>query len=189
MAANLVFLGPSGAGKSSLMLGLSETQGEYDFTIDRPWTTRQRRPGEGDKEYVFTDKDTFDRNKDRFLFTMKTYGDYEFGLEKPGKLSEKELKMRILLPGNALKFRELIEDPVIFCAIRPRDGFSVRDTLLNREPGISAEDLGVREARVKSDMEQAEKISDVVYQNVDGLEVAVAGIRDALENYLRERNL
>lgn len=189
MGAHAVILGPSGVGKTSLMRELAGTTGVkgYDFTLDLPRTTRQRRLGEGDGEYVFLDRESFDRLRPELLFTMKTYGDYEFGLVKPAPLMPKEVRMRALLPANALKFREMVEAPVLFCMIKPLQEWDVRKLVLERNGGIEPADFMARVGVIEEELRADEEIADIVFNNVAGVETAAARLRQTIENYCIER--
>lgn len=185
MGAELVFLGPSGAGKTTLMRGLADCrEGRYGFTIDRPWTTRQRRRGEGDSEYVFASEAAFNAKRPDFLFTMGTYGAYEFGLEKLGPVAANEVRMRILLPANAERFRELVGSAV-FCAVAPGVSDDVlAERIRMRDPNADAGDVAVRVRRIREDTEQARQIADIAFENKLGIDQSVLALRSTLEAYL-----
>jgi len=180
MSAHVVLFGPSTAGKTSLMLGLTESEGPGNFTVERTWTTRQRRPGEGDRENVLVDADTFERNRERFLFTFQTFPTYEYGIERPTPLAPDEIRMRILMPVFARKFRSLVKPPVVFCSIAPLQAADPEQVFRARDPSVDPHDLKARLARFHTDLLEADTEADIRFQNQEGLTDAVEALRFTL---------
>lgn len=180
---HLIFSGPSTAGKTSLMLGLSEADiGEYSFTVDRTWTTRSRRPSEGDEENVFVTAEEFDSKRDDFLFTFQTFPTYEYGIEIPGQLDPDEIRMRILMPVHAIMFREMVEEPTVFCAVSPLSK-NAKQVFDERDPEFDPEDSSARLQRFFDDITEANSAADICFQNTAGLELAVLRLGQRVVNY------
>jgi|SRR3989344_382915 len=187
MGAHVVLLGPSTAGKTSLMVGLSHTEGEYDFTIDRTWTTRAKRPDDGNEENVFVDSTEFDKKRSEFLFTFQTFPTYEYGIEKPASLTEKEARLRILMPVFADKFRQMVSiEPVILCSISPFHS-DPESVFRARDPDIDPEDLQARIQRFHQDNIEANELADIQFQNREGLQSAVNELHSNITGYLQEK--
>lgn len=185
MGVQLVFSGPSTAGKTSLMLGLAETSDcDQDFRVDKTWTTRPIRPNENDRENIFVNTEEFDANRSNFLTTFaNAHATYEYGIGLQEPVDNNEVRMRILTPAMAIKFRGLVQDPTLICSITPfhNDPESV---FRNRDPSMAEDDIQDRLSRFQQDIDNAQAIADVKFQNVRGLMVATCSLRDVLVEYL-----
>lgn len=188
MSSHLILLGPSTAGKTSLMIGLSRTEGPYDFTFDKIWTTRARRPNEGDEENVFIDAEDFDKKRGEFLFPFQTFPSYEYGIEQQKPLENREIRMRSLMPVFALKFRQMVLAPTVLCSIEPFTE-NPEQIMRSRDPTVDPTDLEQRLARFRTDIINAQGVSDIHFQNTEGLEEAVLALHTILKNYMIKRNL
>lgn len=169
------------------MLGLSQTKGPYDFTFDRIWTTRVRRPNEGDEENEFVGHEVFEKKRDEFLFPFQTFPSYEYGIEKQKPLEVREIRMRSLMPLFAIKFRQLVSPPTIFCSIGPFTE-NPEQIIRSRDPNINHDDLEQRLLRFHQDNINAQKVSDVHFQNKEGLEEAVIELHTILISYFAKRD-
>src|SRR5207244_977771 len=116
--------------------------------------------GEGNEENIFVDTATFEAKRPDFLFTFQTFPTYEYGIEAPSPLSEKELRMRILMPVHARIFRELVSEPSIFCSISPfqANPFAIFET---REAVADPRDIRARERRFHIDKAEADSVADI----------------------------
>ena len=182
MSTQLVLMGPSGAGKTSLMLGSAGIWRGHNFTVDRTWTTQTPRSGEGTAEKIFTNRDDFTRRRACFLMTFSTFADYEYGIDAQSQLERNEVRMRILPPAVALRFRHIVQDRVTLCSITPYT-LDVESLILARDPAISVDDLAQRVERIERDQEDAAKIANICFQNTPGLEEATARFRNTVTDY------
>lgn len=185
MGVHVIFSGPSTAGKTSLMVGLSKSEG---FTIDKTWTTRPRRPGEDDEENVFIDSPEFEERRRDFLFTFQTHPSYEYGICHPEPLGPKEVRMRILMPFFAHRFRSMVQSPTVFCAIEPflHDPYEI---FLKRDPGVERSDMEARLNRFEADRLEAWECADVIFCNSFGIESSVQSLGSFLVNHACSRGL
>jgi len=173
MSAHVVIFGSSTAGKTSLMLGLSHAESDHNFTIDRIWTTRPRRPNENDEENVFVSPAEFEEKRQDFLLPFQTFPTYEYAVDRQAPLADREIRMRILMPVFALKFRSLVSDRTILCAISPYDN-NPEAIMSARDPTADPADLTARLRRFHEDDIDAAAVADVRFQNSPGLPAAVA---------------
>jgi len=183
MGSQLILTGPSGAGKTSLLLGLPSFAGEYNFTIDRSWTTQRRRPGEGDIEKGFMGEEDFNVVRAGFLLTFRTYNDYEYGIAHQPELGSHEVRARVLTPKQALRFAGLVDMPVVICAVSPHTE-DVESVLRARDPGICPVDLRARVLRAEQDQLEADCIADIHFANTEGIGAAVTRLGAQVTGYL-----
>jgi hypothetical protein len=188
MSTHLVFFGPSTAGKTSLMLGLSQSNSECKFNIDRTWTSRPQRPNETAEENVFVNSRDFDAHHNKFLFTFATFPTYKYGIEIPHPLGDNELRMRILMPRFARLFRQLVPEPTIFCAILPLAS-DPEALMIARDPSVDPFDVAARLARFKIDTDEAQATADISFKNTYGLDNAIAALRSTVCSYAISQRL
>lgn len=179
MGVHVIFSGPSTAGKTSLMVGLS---GGENFTIDKTWTTRPRRPGEGDAENIFVDPLEFEERRRDFLFTFRTHPSYEYGICHPDPLGPQEVRMRILMPFFARRFKSMVQSPAVFCAIEPFSG-DPYEIFLRRDPGVERSDMQARLNRFEADRAEARECADIIFYNRVGIESAVRALGSVLVDH------
>jgi guanylate kinase len=166
------------------MLGLSELTEDYSFNVDRTYTTRPRRPNEGDKENIFLSHSEFDERKKDMLFTFQTFPTYEYGLAVPKQLDDSEIRMRILMPVHAKIFRDAISEPVLLCAVEPYID-NPEEVFINRDPAVDPEDLLSRMQRFYTDKEDACRAADFCFKNKEGIYEAVKDLGKILMNAVR----
>jgi guanylate kinase len=195
MGAHLVLMGPAGVGKSSLIRGLTGEQvacGKYEFTTDKMWITRCRRPGEDNREYRFVTPSIVNRARSRLLLVESPYGEYQCALEWPQQLSQNEIRVRGLLPVNARHFlgQISVDSPsanVVCCAITPPADVDLTARLTARDSTMPQHMLSGRVEAAEGEMRQAREFADITFENAEGLERSVSGLRQLVENYCIER--
>jgi guanylate kinase len=195
MGAHLVLMGPTGVGKSSLMRGLTgeqATRGKYEFTTDKMWITRGRRPGEDNREYRFVTPSIVNQARSHLLLVESPYGEYQCALEWPQQLSQNEIRVRGLLPVNARHFlgQISVDSPdanVVCCAITPPADVDLAARLAARDSTIPQHELRGRVEAAEGEMRQAREVADITFENAEGLERSDSVLRQLLENYCVER--
>ena len=179
----MVLMGPTAAGKSSLMLRLARGLGPA--TIDRHWTTRRRRPYETDAENIFTDPAAFELERPGFLLDFKTYGQYEYGVPVPAPVAGDEWRLRILQPVQALKFRQLVPEPILLCAVLPLP-LDPAGLMIARDPRAHSEDIEARLDAHEREVAESTAVADIVFQNRLGLDLAAFALRYTLADRLQK---
>jgi len=94
----VVLIGPGGVGKGTIAQRI--VQQEPRTWLSRSWTTRAQRPSELGDEYVFVDRDTFERaiEDDRFLEWAEFHGNL-YGTPRPEPGDERILLLEIEVQG------------------------------------------------------------------------------------------
>lgn len=164
------------------MRGLAEISGDPTFTVDRTWTTRPQRYGEHYGENHFIDTRTFEAQRSNFLFTFQTFPTYEYGIIRPEPVSPYEVRMRILMPIHALKFRQMVPEPTYLCSIAPfRDP---KEVFRARDPHSDPADIAARVARFESDQVDADRVADLRFQNSLGITTATETLSKLVLSYI-----
>lgn len=152
-----IISGPSGVGKSTVLSKALEEIGPYYFSISM--TTRKPREGERDgREYIFTDKETFEREIERegFLEYVEYVGKY-YGTPIKPIIDNIEngvdvfLDIEVVGRGNVVKkFPEAVS---VF--IMPPSLEELERRLRDRKSGESDDAISKRLARAEKEIEHA----------------------------------
>lgn len=152
-----IISGPSGVGKSTVLSKALEEIGPYYFSISM--TTRKPREGERDgRDYIFTDKETFEREIDRegFLEYVEYVGKY-YGTPIKPIIDNIEngvdvfLDIEVVGRGNVVKkFPEAVS---VF--IMPPSLEELERRLRDRKSGESDDAISKRLARAEKEIEHA----------------------------------
>jgi guanylate kinase len=133
----LMIAAPSGAGKSSLINAFLSKQPSWLLSIST--TTRPPRPGEvHGREYFFTDRNTFVKERDQgaFLEWAEVHGNF-YGTSKPwveARLSEQQNILLEIDWQGAQQIRRIFADT----AIRPKSVFIMPPSVAELERRLRA---------------------------------------------------
>ena len=174
----IVISGPSGAGKDTVMQCMKERGMPFHFVVTA--TTRPRRSNEvNGKDYFFVGKEEFARmiEEDELIEYAVVYGDYK-GIPKQqvreALSSGKDVLMRVDVQG-AETVRKLVPNAIlIFMTV---DNEQELERRLRERKTETAEELALRIATARKELQRVESFDYVVVNADDHLDQAVDTIQ------------
>ena len=173
----VVISGPSGVGKDSVIRRMKERNLPFHFVVTA--TTRPPRPGERDGvDYFFVSREKFAEMIDQgeLLEYALVYNDYK-GIPKDqvrrALASGKDVVMRVDVQGAATVRRLVPEVVLIFLTTESEEELVRR---LQKRKTESAEDLKLRIATARKELERLPEFDYVVVNREGKLEEAVETI-------------
>ena len=174
----IVISGPSGAGKDTVMQCMKERGMPFHFVVTA--TTRPRRSNEiNGKDYFFVGKEEFARmiEEDELIEYAVVYGDYK-GIPKQqvreALSSGKDVLMRVDVQG-AVTVRKLVPNAIlIFMTV---DNEQELERRLRERKTETAEELALRIATARKELQRVESFDYVVVNADDHLDQAVDTIQ------------
>ncbi len=168
---NIVVSGPGGVGKGTLVDALLEL--EPTIWLSRSWTTRDRRPGESEDAYVFTDRATFDeRIAAGGFLEWVDFLDYRQGTPMPDPPEGSDVLFEIDVAGAAA-VREIDPEALLIFVDTPHRE-AQRERLHRR--GDSPERIEARMRKGDEERDAARALGMVRLVN-DDIDVAVEELR------------
>ncbi|MBO9367816.1 MAG: guanylate kinase [Chloroflexi bacterium] len=170
----IVISGPSGAGKDSILQRMKERNLPFHFVVTA--TTRPPRPNEvHGQDYFFVTKEEFARmiEQNELLEYAIVYGDYK-GIPKQqvrqALASGQDVILRIDVQG-AETIRKLVPEALlIFVTVESEEELVRR---LKRRKTESPEELALRIATARKELQRVEAFDYVVVNEEDRLDEAV----------------
>ncbi len=174
-------IGPGGVGKGTLARRVA--QQDPGVALSRSWTTRPPRAGEHGDEYVFVDREAFERAVDEgyFLEWAQFQGNL-YGTPRPNLEGGRDVLLEIEAQG-AEQVRHEFADAVIILVRAP--SLSELEERL-RARGDSEGHVRRRLASTASELSDGERLATHVVVN-DDVERATGEILSILEQARRER--
>jgi guanylate kinase len=157
-----VLIGPGGVGKGTIANAL--VAADPLLRLSRSWTTRPQRAGERGSEYVFVDRETFERAIDegQFLEWAQFQGNL-YGTPRPRGDAESDLLLEIEVQG-AEQVRREYPEAVIFLIVAPT--MSDLETRL-RQRGDGEDHVRRRLASTPEELERGRELASYVVVNDD----------------------
>ncbi len=177
-----VLIGPGGVGKGTIASRLIDADDR--LRLSRSWTTRPQRAGERGSEYVFVEREDFERAIDegRFLEWAQFQGNL-YGTPRPEPDPEGDLLLEIEVQG-AEQVRREHPDAVIFLIEAP--SMSDLEERLRRR-GDGEDHVRRRLASTPEEIERGRSLASFVVVN-DDLERATSEILSILEGLRSARS-
>jgi guanylate kinase len=177
----IVISGPSGAGKDTVMQCMKARGMPFHFVVTA--TTRPRRANEENgKDYFFVSKEEFARmiEADELIEYAVVYGDYK-GIPKQqvreALSSGKDVVMRVDVQG-AETVRKLVPNAIlVFMTV---DNEQELERRLRERKTETAEELALRIATARKELQRVEAFDYVVVNADDHLEQAVDTIQSII---------
>ena len=174
----IVISGPSGAGKDTVMQCMKDRGMPFHFVVTA--TTRPRRANEvNGKDYFFVGKEEFARmiEEDELIEYAVVYGDYK-GIPKQqvreALSTGKDVLMRVDVQG-AETVRKLVPNAIlIFMTV---DNEQELERRLRERKTETAEELALRIATARKELQRVESFDYVVVNADDHLDQAVDTIQ------------
>jgi guanylate kinase len=177
----VVLIGPGGVGKGTLAQRLVASDDQ--LWLSRSWTTRPRRGTEKGEEYVFVERQDFERaiDDDRFLEWAEFHGNL-YGTPVPTPDPGQDVLLEIEVQG-AEQVRRQHPGAVVFLILPPS---MVRLEERLRERGDSDEHVAKRLSSTPYELSKGHDLATYVVVN-DDLERATGEILSILEELRRPR--
>jgi guanylate kinase len=169
-AVFFILIGPSGVGKSALRDRLCSPDLGARLVKYRPMTSRVRRCGESDEEYIFVTSAELEAAKQLpdTMFSNVSY-ENEFLTYWPEALPAPERYVAIYLPEAAAMIREHLPRTIIV-AITPEHSDDLPERIRSRDPHISPAELRLRTSAIRDEIRAGAEVADLVFVNRQGLE-------------------
>jgi guanylate kinase len=173
----VLIVGPSGVGKTTLLNWLSDRHPEFHFA--RSATTRPRRPGEGDEEYIFLTESRFDEllRAGKFLEWATVHGGARYGtllddILPPIERGRTVVRVVDVQGFDSIRRHPLFAGPAPRCRLwsvflLPQSMEQLAAHIQRRQPAISTEELQRRLESAQREMHYAD-LCDFKVVNAEG---------------------
>jgi guanylate kinase len=177
----VVLVGPGGVGKGTLAQRLIEA--DPHLWLSKSWTTRKPRERERGDEYIFVDRETFEKaiREEKFLEWAEFHGNL-YGTPVPVAPEGTDVLLEIEVQG-AEQVRRHREDAVVFL-ILPPSMEHLEERL--RARGDDNDHVVDRLTSAPTELEKGRQLASYVVTN-DDLESASAQILSILEELRHHR--